>query len=183
MKTHSLMEAAGILGVNKTTLQTWLSQGCPAVQRADRDTGKAWKIHIGEVMDWRIERAVADAVKPYCGDGDRINRDEADRRRAVAIAHMAEIDLDERLRQVASVADMTEDMADFCLAIRQGASNTFHKIAARGATMTNPHEIHAMCEKEWTRTFRAARDELGRKWALRLKGAPVDPGPEDLDVE
>lgn len=181
MKTQSLMEAAGLLGVNKTTLQTWLAQGCPAVERADQKAGKPWRIHLGEVMQWRIERAVADAVAPYNGEGDRTTREEADRRRAIAVARMAEIDLDERLRQVVHVADVTDDMATFCQMIRHSAQNTFHKIAARCATMTNPHEIYGMCEREWTRAFHAARVELDRKWGLRLKGAPVDPDP-DPDV-
>ncbi|QEE38834.1 MULTISPECIES: terminase small subunit [unclassified Methylobacterium] len=173
------MEVAGLLGVNKTTLQTWLSQGCPAVERADRATGKAWKICIADVMAWRIERAIANVVAAGGGDGTVISKEEADRRRSVALAHMAEIDLDERLKSVVSREDAVADMSAFCLAIKQQGSNAFSKIATRAATMTLPGEIDRMCQAEWNRGMGNAQEELRRRWNLRKEGKATPDFPTE----
>lgn len=182
MQTHSLMQAAGLLGVNKSTLQTWLAQGCPAVEKADRSRGIDWKLAIPEIMRWRIERAVADAVAPYSGGGDMITREEADRRRAVAVARVAEIELDEKLRSVVHVADSKDTMAQFAQAVKNGGDTAISKIAARCCQMTDPHEIRTMAEKEWNRGMSAAREELRRLWDLKMAGLEDDLADPDDEL-
>ncbi|MCJ2051208.1 hypothetical protein [Methylobacterium sp. J-070] len=174
MQTHSLSEAATLLGLHRNTLAEWLREGCPSVEKADRSRGVEWKLALPEIMRWRIERAVADAVAPYSGGGDMITREEADRRRAVAIARIAEIELDEKLRTVVHTADAKDTMAQFAQAVKQGGDTAISKIAARCCQMTNPHEIRTMCEAEWNRGMRAAREELRRLWDLQLAGLADD---------
>lgn len=170
MQNHSLMQAAALLGVHKSTLQNWLADGCPAVERGDRERGLQWKINLGEVMQWRTDRAVANAVAPFNGTAGDISKEEADRRRAVAVARMSEIDLDAKLLQVVHRDDVEEDFATYCRLIRQMGDNAFDKIAARCATMTSPHEIHAMCSAEWNKAHTFAQEELDRLWGLTKKG-------------
>lgn len=181
MQTHSLSEAAKLLGLHRNTLHEWLREGCPSVEKADRTRGIEWKLALPEIMRWRIERAVADAVAPYSGGGDMITREEADRRRAVAVARVAEIDLDEKLRSVLHVADAKEISAQFAQAVKDGGDTAISKIAARCCQMTDPHEIRTMAEKEWNRGMTAAREELKRLWDLKMAGLEddlADP-PED----
>lgn len=178
MQTHSLSEAATLLGLHRNTLAEWLRDGCPSIEKADRTRGIEWKLALPEIMRWRIERAVADAVAPYSGSGDLISREEADRRRAVAVARISEIELDEKLRSVVHVADAKEVMAQFAQVVKQGGDNAFGKIAGRAALTTNPHEIRAICEAEWNRGMSAAREELHRLWGL-LQAGEAD-GQADL---
>ena len=75
-KTVSLVQAAAILGVHRNTLAGWVDHGCPVVKRADRARGIEWEISIPAVVDWRIQKAVADALASYHGENGRISRDE-----------------------------------------------------------------------------------------------------------
>ncbi|MRI57628.1 DNA-binding protein [Methylobacterium sp. DB1607] len=169
------MQAAALLGVHKTTLQGWLAQGCPAVERGDRERGQNWKIDLKDVMEWRIERAVSDAVAAYGGDGAEMSREEADRRRAVAAAHIAEIDLDDRLRNTVSRADAAGMFVDFCIVLKTGISNAVNKMAARAATMTSAAEIQALGEAEWNRALRTAREDANRLWDERFADRGAKP--------
>lgn len=176
MQTHSLSQAATLLGVHRNTLSQWLREGCPAVEKADRDRGVEWQLALPDVIGWRIERAVADAVAGHGGDGTGMSVEEAQRRRAVALAQMAEIDLDERLERTVDREDAAGMFADFCQALRSGMSNGIDKIATRGAAITEPNQLAAMCRAEWNRAMQLAREEFHRLWEERLgtKGSQPD---------
>lgn len=137
--------------------------------------GREWKFDSALVFQWRIDEAVSDAAAAYGRDGAEMSREEADRRRAVATAHIAEIDLDDRLRNTVSRADAAGLMADFCMALMTGISNGISKIAARASTMTNAAEIERMGKDEWNRAMRTAREDANRLWDERFgaKGAPT----------
>jgi terminase small subunit / prophage DNA-packing protein len=182
MQTHSLSEAATLLGLHRNTLAEWLCEGCPSVEKADRTRGIEWKLALPEIMRWRIERAVADAVAPYSGGGDMITREEADRRRAVAVARVAEIELDEKLRSVLHVADAKEITAEFAQAVKRGGDNAFNKIAARACQLKDPNEIRALCEAEWNRGMSTAREELRRLWDLKMAGLANDLAEPDDEL-
>ena len=134
------------------------------VKRADRCRGIEWEISIPAVVDWRIEKAVADALASYHGESGRISRDEADRRRAVAQAITAEVGADEALDRVVARADAESDLAAFCVVLKTGLSNASAKIAARAATLASPPEIQVICERELNRAFEAAQGELTFLW-------------------
>lgn len=180
MQTHSLSQAATLLGVHRNTLHQWLQQGCPAVEKADRERGVEWQLSLPDIVDWRIERAVANVASASGGDGSIVTKEEADRRRSVALARMAEIELDDRLGRTVEREAMVGIFADFCQALRNGMSTGFDKIAARGSTITNPPEIASMCRAEWNRAMQLAREEFHRLWEDRFgtKGIRPDRTPE-----
>jgi hypothetical protein len=149
------------------------------VEKADRERGVEWQLSLPDIIDWRIERAVANVAAASGGDGTTVTKEEADRRRSVALAHMAEIDLDERLKNVVSREDAVADMSAFCLAIKQQGSNAFSKIATRAATMTVPGEIDRMCQAEWNRGMGNAQEELRRRWNLRKEGKATPDFPTE----
>ncbi|PVE22843.1 Terminase small subunit (DNA packaging protein Nu1) [Microvirga sp. KLBC 81] len=164
-RTTSLVQAAAVLGVHRNTLSGWVDQGCPVVKRADRTRGVEWEISIQDVVDWRIQKAVADAVASLQGEVGRISREEADRRRAVAQAITAEVAADEALDRVVARADAESDLAGFCVVLKTGLANASAKIAARAASLTSPTEIQEICEREMNRAFEAAQGELKQQWA------------------
>ncbi len=120
MPTYSLAKAAEIIGTSRNTLSAWISRGAPAVEKADRSSGKEWQLSIPAIFAWQVRTAIADALASFHGEAGQITKEEADRRKSVAQARMAEVDLDERLRAVVLVADASENMSDFAQALRSG---------------------------------------------------------------
>ena len=159
-KTVSLVQAAAVLGVHRNTLAGWVDQGCPVVKRADRSRGIEWEISIPAVVDWRIQKAVTDALASYHGESGRMSRDEADRRRAVAQAITAEVAADEALDRVVARADAEATWPPSVWSSRPGCTNASAKIAARAAALASPPEIQEVCERELNRAFEAAQGEL-----------------------
>lgn len=108
----SLSECAKLLNYDRNTLTKYLDQGCPSVERADRDRGIAWVLDVSEVHRWIIDRSVS-AVSEKLGaasDG-LISEDEAKRRRAVAQAVIAEIEASEVLKTVVPISHVIERVA------------------------------------------------------------------------
>lgn len=146
-KTFNLNEAAAILGVTRQTLGRWIDQGAPVVSRADRSQGIEWELSVADIVEWRIKRAVDDAVARYEGDADKITKDEADRRRAVALAITAEIEADETLRSVVAVTDVLDAVTQEYAAVRTHLQSVGSKVAGRAATMTSAPAIQELVDE------------------------------------
>lgn len=159
-------DLAGIFGVSVNTVTSWIEKGCPYVERGSN--GVEWQFDTAAVIDWKIQRAVENVAMSAGDDGTRdsskARREDADCRRAVANAIVAEISADEALKAVVSRHDAVADMATFCQVLRTGLSNMASKVAGRAATMTNASEIEAMAKAEMNRAFTAAREEIARRW-------------------
>ena len=163
-KTYSLLQAASILGVHRNTLSKWIDQGCPVQSRADRARGIEWEISIPAVIDWRVNRAVEDALASVQDENGRITREEADRRRAIAQAVSAEVAADRELGGVVNREEAEADMAAFCVVLKTSLANAAAKIASRAAIITSPPEIQDLCEAELNRAFEVAQTELVARW-------------------
>ncbi|MDH2313137.1 hypothetical protein [Methylobacterium brachiatum] len=155
---------AALLDVHRNTVAKWIDEGCPVIQRADRDRGIEWELSLSEIVEWRMSRAVQNAVASCQGEAGQITKEEADRRRAVANAIKSEIDADEALRAVVSRQDAVTDMSTFCQVLKTGLSNMASKVAARAATMTSATEIEELARGELNRAFTAAREEIALRW-------------------
>lgn len=159
-------DLAGIFGVSVNTVTNWIEKGCPYVERGSN--GVEWQFDTAAVIDWKIQRAVENVAMSAGDDGtkdsSKARREDADCRRAVANAIVAEIDADEALKAVVSRHDVVADMATFCQVLRTGLSNMASKVAGRAATMTNAPEIEAMAKAEMNRAFTAAREEIAQRW-------------------
>lgn len=160
----SLTRIAALLDVHRNTVSKWIDDGCPVVQRADRDRGVEWELSLSEIVEWRMSRAVQNAVASCQGEAGQITKEEADRRRAVANAIRAEIDADEALKTVVSRHDAVNDLSTFCQVLKTGLSNMAAKIAARATTITSAPEIEGMVRAETNRAFKAAREEIAARW-------------------
>lgn len=86
-------DLASLCSVSLPTVDAWVEKGCPYVERGSK--GREWKFDSAAVIDWRIQRAVENAVSGYEDESGKISREEADRRKAVANAITAEIGADD----------------------------------------------------------------------------------------
>ncbi|QGY05496.1 terminase small subunit [Methylobacterium mesophilicum SR1.6/6] len=170
------IELAKIFAVSTNTISTWVEKGCPYVERGSN--GVEYQFDSAAVIDWKIQRAVENVAMSAGDDSSKSRREDADCRRAVANAVVAEIGADEALKSVVSRHDAIADLATFCQVLRTGLSNMAAKIAARATTMDSAPEIEALARKETNRAFAAARLELGRRW---LPESDADDEPHGAD--
>lgn len=145
-RTYSLTQAAAILEMHRNTLARWIDQGCPVVGGEDRARGVEKELSIAAIMQWRVDQAVAQAVAAYASSGESIDIKEAQRRRAVADAIVAEIGADEALGQVVRVSDVAETVASEYVAVRSQLTGVGAKVAGRAATMNSPVEIQDLVD-------------------------------------
>jgi terminase small subunit / prophage DNA-packing protein len=94
-RTVNRADLASTFGVSLPTVDAWVRRGAPFVERGSK--GREWKFDTAAVIDWRLASAIEDALAGYQDESDAISKDEADRRRAVANAIMAEVEADEAL--------------------------------------------------------------------------------------
>jgi len=153
----SLKEAASLLDRDRNTLTKWLDQGCPYVEKADRDLGRAWVLDLGEVVRWMEKRAADAAAEKLGAAGDGVtSEDEAKRRRAVAQAIIAEVEAAETLRTVVRISAVIDRVA-----------SDYNEIKSR--MMAVPDAIAGRVEQRVSDSVRAIADEQVRNALKALK--------------
>lgn len=90
---------ADVFGVNVSTVDSWVKLNCPADQKGGR--GREWVFDTADVSKWLLQRARDDA-------GGQDTQDDAalDRRKKLAAARLAELDLAKQMGALAPVDHM-----------------------------------------------------------------------------
>ncbi|WP_162409339.1 terminase small subunit [Acuticoccus sediminis] len=96
-RTVSQIELAALFGVAANTVRVWERKGCPAERSGVR--GQASKYNTAAVIRWREEQAALAAS----GDLAAMDVEEARRRKIVAEAASAEIELDMKRRDLVPI--------------------------------------------------------------------------------
>ncbi|ARQ56889.1 phage DNA packaging Nu1 protein [Rhizobium sp. Kim5] len=131
LRIVSVKQAATLLNRDRNTVQKWLDKGCPYVTKADRELGISWELDLGDVVRWLEDRAGEIAAERFGASEDgKTSEDEAKRRRAVAQAVVAELDMLERLRSVIPIADVLDLWSTDYAAIRDKLMSIPDLIAA-----------------------------------------------------
>lgn len=177
MSQHfSLLELAGLLGVNRSTVTTWLGQGCPFVERADRAQGKEWKLSLPDVVGWLRKRDVDQAI----GDTSKLDIDEARRRKIAAEAALAELELAKQRGEVVAISVVEDVVGEQLSACRARLIAWPTKCGPLVAPITDVTECTAILD----RIMREAADELvgyatgieGAEEPVEESGSPPDQG-------
>ncbi len=77
------------LGVNLSTIDNWVRDGCPYISRPVRQGVGRWEFSVSAVFEWRINRE----RQAVLGDVVTIDEAEARRRKLAAEAGLAELEL------------------------------------------------------------------------------------------
>lgn len=88
-KNVNRSQLAELLGVNLSTIDNWVREGCPFITRPIRQGVGQWEFSAGAVFRWRIERERHVAL----GDLANVDESEARRRKLAAEAGLAELEL------------------------------------------------------------------------------------------
>ena len=93
-------ELAAILGVSDTTVRAWQRKGCPV--HAPGRKGHAAIYNTADVVEWRTEHAIASII----ADTAQIDFEEGKRRKIVAEAALAEMDLAIRKAEFVAIEEV-----------------------------------------------------------------------------
>lgn len=103
----SLKQLAAFLNRDRNTVQKYIDQGMPVVEKADRDRGISWIIDSAEAIRWLEERA-ATKVTERLGDVRGMSEDEAKAQTAIMKMISASVAAAEDIRMVAKIQDMLD---------------------------------------------------------------------------
>lgn len=116
-------EIAEILGISMPTVTAWLGEGMPYVEGGGK--GKPFVFSTPEVIEWWCEnkrrrpRTTAAASDPFAEPGDMPESyDEADRRKMVANADRAELELAKSSGRVVEIVDVAAVIAEMHVKVR-----------------------------------------------------------------
>lgn len=162
---------ATMLGVTRGTVQGWIDDGCPVVNKA-AGKGQANELDIAEVVDWLMKRAEKKgldrglaAAEDAIADGSLAedggeSKDQAETRRARAMANIAEF---KEAIEAGSVTpnDVVIDMvrADYA-AVRARFENVPNTLATRTAQIDDPTEIEKIATELVTHALKPLKVEL-----------------------
>jgi phage terminase Nu1 subunit (DNA packaging protein) len=171
LRINNLETTAQLFGVAPNTLRSWIRQGAPVLQPAKKSRGVEWKLDFAEISNWAIARAVADAATKTNDKEGNISKDEAERRKAIANAVIAEVEADDALKNVVSTSDAIELRDEFVGAIRKHVMLIPARTAERISTMSDPNAIRELIDAEFNVAFLAAQAALAAKWATDAAAA------------
>ena len=136
-------ELAEILGVNLSTIDAKIRRGLPYVQKAT-GRGKGWIFDTAQVFEWERARAVESVI----GESAAIGKEEADKRKAIAQAALAEYEVAERRRELISIDAAAAIVRREYSAVRARLLSMPAKLGPELVLTTDAHEARAVLEAE-----------------------------------
>lgn len=140
---------AEFFGVSMPTVDSWVRDGCPVVQRGAR--GVQWVFNTADVAKWRMERAVKDAT----GDQQQDEK-EIDRRTKRARMLQAELELANAAGAVAPIAEFKRVQAARAAMVRQNVMNVCARAVLRLLGETDESAFKRVLREELTLALNTA---------------------------
>ncbi|MBS0289285.1 MAG: terminase small subunit [Proteobacteria bacterium] len=115
MKNHNLVnrtELSSIFGKNVSTIDNWIRQGMPYIEKGSKGIG--WMFDTSKCIAWRETKLREDA-----SSNEKIDLDEAKRRKIAAEAKLLEIELQKKQEEVILRLDVEQGLTHAYLTIKQ----------------------------------------------------------------
>jgi phage terminase Nu1 subunit (DNA packaging protein) len=129
-------ELADILGISMPTVTAWMGDGMPYVEGGGK--GKPFVFETTECVEWwaenkrRHSRPKLPAGDPFADPGDMPESfDEAERRKMVAQADKAELDLAKAASAVVEIEDVAATIAEMHVRVRTRLLAVGNKVRTR----------------------------------------------------
>lgn len=161
-------ELAEILGVSMPTVTAWMGDGLPYVEGGGK--GKPFVFETTDVLPWWAEnkwrrpRQAAPAGDPFTDPGDMPESyDEAERRKMVANADKAELELAKSAGRVVEIDDVSAAIAEMHVRVRTRLLGIGNKVRVRatayfGGDKAAEEQIVAAVEEVVTDAMAEIRD-------------------------
>lgn len=119
----NIQELAEIVGVTRPTITNWIDDGLPYVSAGSK--GKPWVFETTDVLPWWAEnkfrrkaRGPVPGTDPFAeGEGPE-SYEEAERRKMIANADKAELELAKAAGRVVEITDVTSIIAEMHVRVR-----------------------------------------------------------------
>lgn len=152
VRVMSSSMVATYLDVSRNTVQAWINRGCP-VEREPEKKGESYELDLAAVVKWlqaqEIEKALdrAGPAPSSAGGPEKESLEEAQRRRAVALANIAEIEEAEAAGAVIPMAAADQMVIDERILVRTKFENLGSVLAGRTAAITNVALVKAEADR------------------------------------
>lgn len=141
-QTVNQAELASIFGVSTNTIRSWDRQGCPTETKGAR--GQAFTYNTASVIDWREAQILLAAT----GTASAMDYLDARRRKMIADARLAEIELDLKEGAVVEIETIADAVVREYATARNKLLGIPTKIAPRLAPLRDPNAVRAALEAE-----------------------------------
>jgi phage terminase Nu1 subunit (DNA packaging protein) len=105
-------ELSLIFGKNVSTIDQWIRQGMPYIEKGSKGTG--WIFDTSKAISWREDKLKDEVFSP-----ERIELDEAKRRKIAAEAAILEIELQSKRRAVLSREEVEQSLTHTFITLKQ----------------------------------------------------------------
>lgn len=139
------------IGVSLPTIDRWVKEGMPVVQRGTR--GTQWIFDLPDVIRWYGQRAAESAAGENLTD-----LAEIERRTAHAKMEMAELELATKRGEVAAIRDFERAQAKAFAEIRTNVMNVPQRVVLQLLGETNETEFKTKLRAELTLALQAAAE-------------------------
>lgn len=153
----NLLGLAALWGVHRNTVSSWVKRGCPYVTKADRNQGIEWEFDSAEVAQWRLEKAVQDAI----GDTQSAGDAELRRRKLAAETVIAELEAAKARGQVGDLEEFERQMVNAAVEIRTLMQQMVSRVAPMVLGLKEEGEIKAILAEEIDQALTVISNELG----------------------
>ena len=139
-----------VFGVALSTIDSWVRQGCPFVQRGV-GRGQPWKFNTADVAQWLRDKSVQDAT------GETVASDaELRRRKMVAETATAELTLAKAKGEVAPIREFERAQAKVFAEIRANIMNVPQRVVVQLLNESDETRFKQVLRSELTLALEAA---------------------------
>lgn len=125
-------QLASVFKRNISTIDAWLNKGMPYVEKGGK--GSEWVFDLRGVIKWR-ERHLREELSSQ----DRVEIEEAKRRKIAAEASILEIALQTKRNEMILIKEVEQDIAHAYITIKQRLRTVPDRIVAELASQTDEH--------------------------------------------
>lgn len=137
-KRVNRLELADVFGVAATTVDLWIKNGCPVLERST-GKGSAWVLDTAAIAAWLRDRAVSDAVGEGPGDEENLKL-----RRMKAETLKAELELAKARGEVAPLEQIERVVNKAFAEVRANMRNLPARVVSQLIGMTDEREFKSV---------------------------------------
>lgn len=173
-------ELAEVLGVSMVSITTWMGDGMPYVEGGGK--GKPFVFETTECIEWwaenkRRRKAKPNPQNPFEEPGDAPETiEEADRRKTIAQADKAELELAKAAGRVVEIADVAQVVAEMNVRVRTRLLGIGNKVRVRASAYFGG-------DREAQEQVVAAVEEVITDAIAEIRDDPFGDGAEEVQEE
>lgn len=148
------LEASKIMGVSRKTIYDWLDEGCPR-EEAFKLGKKVYQFDIGAMLKWHIDRE----RQKHLGDKEQISKEEAQRRKLMAEAELAELEVAKKKSLVVELGEVEDRLKDKFAELRSVMRKIPERCVLRIVGETDESVITSVILEEVDHALKGIADE------------------------